>query len=72
LLSFQQPAEQFVGALEEGAALPVLEQDGAALFEIVLEVCADARGEFGVLDGEVDFVVQTEGTVVEVGRADDA
>ena len=57
LLPFEQPAEEFVGALEDGAALPLLVGDGARLSAVAGEVFADALGERFVEGGEVHFVV---------------
>jgi hypothetical protein len=61
-----------VRALKDGAASPVFVVDEVTFGEVALEVFGDACGGSFVACGEIDFVVQTEGAVIEVGRADDA
>src|SRR4051812_6183074 len=42
-----------------------------ALVKVRKKLVLELRGELRILDGEVHFVVQPEGTMVEVGRTGD-
>ena len=61
--------EPFAQPLPEGRDVPHGDRVGTALLQVVFELLAHQPGERGVVDEEVDLLVQVEGAVVEVRRS---
>ncbi len=66
------PSREVGPAFEEAASLPLPAADLAGLGEVVREILFEARREPVIPDGDVDLVVQAEGAVAEIRRADHA
>src|SRR5687768_5682238 len=71
-LALEQAGKRRDRALSERTTAPFLERERPARGEVRLKVGFQLRRELALQDGYVDFVVQPERAIVEVGRADHA
>src|SRR5262245_35965537 len=71
LLALEDPGDGADELFPQRPGLPSFRHDLAAAAEIRLEVNHEPLRNVGVADGEVDFVVVFERSIVEVRRADD-
>src|ERR1041384_7381047 len=69
-LVHQQPAYQLFQLFPWWTALPFVIDERAAGAQVIREVFLQAACYPGIRHGHVDFVVQSEGARVEIGRSD--